>query len=65
MFAAHADDSEQQTPLAELVGGSAGLGRWRLKVVGVPQERKYPCTSYGKTMEGPTFSVCFELGAKT
>ena len=59
MPAAHADDSGQQTPLAQLVGGSAGPGRWRLQVVGVPQERTYTYTSYGKAMEGATFSVCF------
>ena len=57
MPAAHADDSEQQTPLAESVGGNAGLGRWRLKVVGVPQEPKYTYPAYGKTMEGNSFCL--------
>ena len=52
MLAAHADDSEQQTSLAELA-------------VGVPQERNYTYPAYGKTLEGVSFFVCFVVSLTT
>ena len=47
----------QSTPLLELVGGSAGLCKWRLKVVGEPKERKYKYEKNGKDHEGAAFSI--------
>ena len=47
----------QSTPLAELVGGSAGLCKWRLKVVGGPKEREYKYEKNGKENEGAAFSI--------
>ena len=47
----------QSTPLAELVGGSAGLCKWRLKVVGEPKEREYKYEKNGKDVEGAAFSI--------
>ena len=45
------------TPLAELVSGSAGIGCWKLKVVGPPKEREYTYQWDGKTVKGKSFSV--------
>ena len=53
--------TQQNTPLPELANGSAGLGRWLLKIDGPPQERTYTYkVDNGKTTrEGKAFTVKF------
>ena len=45
------------TPLAELVNGSAGFGRWKVKVVGEAREREYSYQWDGKQMKGRSFTI--------
>ena len=57
MAMAPTDTPLQNTPLPELVGGSAGFGRWMLKVVGHPKEKEYSYKWDGKTNHGKSFTV--------
>ena len=47
----------RNTPLPELVGGSAGFGSWKVKVCGHPKERDYTYKWDGKTIHGKSFTV--------
>jgi hypothetical protein len=49
--------SAEDSPLAELVFGSAGLGRWTLKIVGPPKVKEYTYQWDGKTNNGKAFTV--------
>ena len=57
MSSAAASQELQDTPLTELIGGSAGLGRWMLKVARAPWVSDYKYQWDGKTVEGKAFTV--------
>ena len=53
----HRPSDVPDTPLPELVGGSAGIGRWTLKVCGPPTDKEYTYQWNGKPQRGKAFTV--------